>query len=159
MDCRARAILAEMTSAKHSYISNLEWRLATRSTPSWFSDKWQSNEQQVRKEPAGYKEWSGQEVQGSDQLTGGASASTGDGGGEGSGKKRKCSVGTTRKLKHTREDLWELQTKKGSLKKTCMCQTEANDKVWDLNRKTERAFETSALLYTRFEQINGELAR
>ena len=29
--------------------------------------------------------------------------------------------------------------KRGSLNKTYKCHTEANDKVWDLNRKTERA--------------------
>ena len=45
----------------------------------------------------------------------------------------------------------------GNLKKTYQCQTEANDKVWDLNRKTEKALETLALLYTRFEQINSDL--
>ena len=40
----------------------------------------------------------------------------------------------------------------GRLKKNHMCQTEANDKVWDLNRKTERIPETWALLCTRFDQ-------
>ena len=68
---------------------------------SWYSDKLQSNELQVRKEPAGLKERSS-----------GASASTDSGGGQGSGKKKISlhSTGgdTTRRLDINREDLWEL---------------------------------------------------
>ena len=42
-----------------------------------------------------------------------------------------------------------------SLKKTHTCQTEANDKVWDLNW----ALETLAILYVRFEQVNSDPAK
>ena len=98
-------------------------------------------------------------------------ASTDGGGGQGSGKKKKISISPLggrgeilhEKLHINREDLWELQKildgKKGSLKKTYTCQTGANDTVWDLNRKTARALETLALLYTRFEQVNCDLAK
>ena len=70
---------------------------------------------------------------------------------------------TTKKLIVNREDMWELQKilegKKGSLKKTRKCPTEANDKGWDLHQKTERALDTFAILYERFEQVNSDLAK
>ena len=42
--------------------------------------------------------------------------------------------------------------------KTCMCQTEASDEVWDLNMQTETALNTLAILFERFEQVNSDLA-
>ena len=51
---------------------------------------------------------------------------------------------------------WE---KQGSPKTTYRCQTEASDKVWDLNRKTERALDTLAILCERFEQVNSDVAK
>ena len=68
----------KLTSAKCSHMSN-DVSLSVR-----VEDKWQSNEQQVRKESAGHKEWGRQEVQWTEQVTGGASASTDGGGGQGS---------------------------------------------------------------------------
>ena len=78
-----------------------------------------------------HKEWSRQEVQGTEQVTGGASASTDGGGGQGSGKKKKkisrCLLGgnTTRRLNVNRKDFWDLQEfldgKKVSLKNPCKC--------------------------------------
>ena len=48
--------------------------------------------------------------------------------------------------------------KNASLRKTYKNQTEANDKVWDLNRELERALDSLALFYERFEQVNSDLA-
>ena len=59
-----------------------------RSTPSWCSDKWQSDEQHVRKEPAGYNEWRRHDTQGNARETGGASVSADGAGSQGSGKKK-----------------------------------------------------------------------
>ena len=52
-----------------------------------------------------------------------------------------------------------LDGKKASLRQTCDNQTKANDKDWwDLNRKTEKALETLAIFYVRFEQgIKGSV--
>ena len=46
---------------------------------------------------------------------------------------------------------------KASLRKTHRTQTEANDKVWDMNRKTEQALDTFAILNTKFEQVTEDL--
>ena len=82
---------------------------------------------------------------------GGASATTDGGDGQGPGKKKKMSLchpggDTTRRLDIHREDCCELQKvldeKERRPDKTYKCQTEANDKVWDRNQKTERALET-----------------
>ena len=47
---------------------------------------------------------------------------------------------------------------KASLRKTHRTQTEANDKVRDMNRKTEQALDTFAILNARFEQVTKDLA-
>ena len=63
----------------------------------------------------------------------------------------------------TREDFWECQKildgTKGSLRKACKCQTEASDKLWDMNRETERALDTLTLLYERIVQVNSDFAK
>ena len=56
---------------------------------------------------------------------------------QGSRKKKKHNIDTTRKLKLGTPE--NPRWKRCSLNKTYKCHTEANDKVWDLNRKTERA--------------------
>ena len=43
------------------------------------------------------------------------------------------------------------------LGKTYKTQTEANDKVWDVNRKTEKALDTLEILYVRFEVVSRDL--
>ena len=101
------------------------WR---RSIPSWYSDKWQSNEQRARKEPAGYKEWGRREDQGTVLVTGGASASTDDGGSQGSRKKEKLCASdwdTAEKLSIIREDLWSSRKSSIGKKAAYRCQTEA----------------------------------
>ena len=124
-----------------------------------YSDKWQSNEKQVRKEPADHKEWGRQEVQGTEQVSIGASAST-----DAKVQKKKISLcppggDTTRRLNINREDLWELKKKRQPAKNTSNCHMEANDQAWDLNPKTEQVLETLAILYARFEQVNSALAK
>ena len=47
--------------------------------------------------------------------------------------------------------------KKASLGKTYKTQTEANDKGWDLNRKTEKALDTMAILCARFDKVSRVL--
>ena len=58
-------------------------------------------------------------------------------------------------LNITCDDILDLQKivtgKKASLGHTYKTQTEANDKVWDLNKKTEWALEALAILYARFD--------
>ena len=44
-----------------------------------------------------------------------------------------------------------------SLRKGHRTQTEANDKVWNMNRKTEQALDTFAILNTKFEQVTDDL--
>ena len=46
----------------------------------------------------------------------------------------------------------------GMLAKDLKVPTEANDKVWALNRHTGSALETLAILCQRFEQVNSDLA-
>ena len=48
--------------------------------------------------------------------------------------------------------------KKASLRKTYKNQTEANNKVWAVNRDPKRAVDTLALLNERFEQVNSDSA-
>ena len=77
MDCCARAILLKSRLRNippyplMNDVSQSVWTEEEEYTLV-YSDWWQSNEQQVRKEPAGYKEWSRREDQGADQLIGGA---------------------------------------------------------------------------------------
>ena len=61
------------------------------------------------------------------------------------------------RLEKRRATLRVLSGKKASLGKTYKTQTEANDKVWDTNRKTEKALDTVAILYGRFEQVSKDL--
>ena len=44
------------------------------------------------------------------------------------------------------------------MRKTCKSQTEAREKVWDLNKETENVLETLAVLFERFERANSDLA-
>ena len=44
------------------------------------------------------------------------------------------------------------------MRKTCESQTEAREKVWDLNKETENGLETLAVLFERFERANSDLA-
>ena len=44
------------------------------------------------------------------------------------------------------------------MRKTCKSQTEANDKELSLNKKTEKALETLAILCERFEQVKSNVA-
>ena len=46
---------------------------------------------------------------------------------------------------------------KASLGTTYKTQTEANDKAWDFLGKTEKALETLAILYARFEKVSRDL--
>ena len=40
-------------------------------------------------------------------------------------------------------------------RKTHKCLSEANDKVWSLNRQTEKALDTLVILYERSEQVKN----
>ena len=122
--------------------------MTPRDQSGWYSDEWQLSEQHTRKRRRSR-----------------------DGADDGrcwcQHRWRRCLYppgwDTAKKLSINSDDLWELQKifdgKNGSLNKTCKCQAEANDTVWDLNWKTERALDTLANLYERFEQVNSDLAK
>ena len=129
-----------------------------RSTPSCLSDKRQPSEQRSCKEPEAYKEWVEKENLRTEQTSGGKRAR---GAKYEHRNRRQPRVGQKRRSKpHTglqkripsirRGDLWELQKildeKQGTLKKIRKSQKETNDKVRGLNRPTETALNTLAIL-------------
>ena len=142
MNSRARAILVgshfcETFLHIHSQITSRS-QSGWRSTPSWYSDKWQSNERQTREEPAGYKDCGGREDQVSDQLTGAASASTDGGRRQESGRKSstvsKPRGSSNTPVKACGNSRKSLMQKKGSLKK-----------LTGVRRKRSTKFGTSTL--------------
>ena len=113
----------------------------------------------------GYPEWSGKQDQGQEQVAEGANARTDGSGSQETAKKKKIRAAdwtTERRCSVRRDDLWTYKkssmAKKTSLRKTNKCQTEANDKVWSLNRDTEKALDTFEILHERFEPVIGDLA-
>ena len=119
----------------------LGWR-----TPSRHSDKWQSTQQRGRKELAGYKE-------GEDRKTKGISWRW--------WVPARVQMVEGAKLSIEREDLWELRKilggHKGSLRENCKCQTEANDRVWVLNRDEESGFRLPATSPMWFKDLTNTL--
>ena len=101
----------------------------------------------------GYKEWGRHDTRSHTTETGGASSSTRERRRQDSGKKHKSQTSGEapgKFLNITCEVVWDVQKvldgKKASLCKTDKTQTKANDKVCDLNRKTEKALKTLAKL-------------
>ena len=103
-----------------------------------------------------------QEVQGPEQVMGGASASTDGGGGQGSGKNKKIIADTLRKLNINREDLWVTpdnpRWEKGQPEKDLQVLHGTERQSLGREPKDGEALETLALLYTRFEQVNSDMA-
>ena len=62
-------------------------------------------------------------------------------------------VRVTSRMRDAREDCGEK-----SLRKTYKCQTEANEKVWFLDRDSEKALVPLENICERIEQVNGDLA-
>ena len=85
-----------------------------------------------------------------------ASACTDGGGGQETGKKIKFGR-TCGPQKEDVEDLWDLLKNLGWKKKASVCKTYKNDEVSNLNEEKEKAMETLAVLYERFEQVNSDL--
>ena len=138
------------------------WR---RSIISWFSDKWQSNEPEVRKDSVGHRM---EQIRISRCPTGNGRCRCQHRWRRwprfGKEKRRTISAslvvippGSSTSTAKTFGFPENLRWKKGSLKHTCKCQTEANAKVFDLNGKTERALRTFALLYARFDQVISDV--
>ena len=69
---------------------------------------------------------------------------------------------TEKRCSIRREDLGELQKvldgKKSQPPQDPQMPDGGNDKVWALNRQTETALDTLAILYQRFERVNSDLA-
>ena len=47
--------------------------------------------------------------------------------------------------------------KRASQRKTHKTQIEAHERSWDMNRKTEKALDTLAIFFARFEQVSKDL--
>ena len=115
-----------------------------------------------------HKEWSRQEIQGTEHATGGASGSIKGGGGQGSGKKKKISICLTvwryhRKAQHqprrpvgTPENpRWEERQREKDLQESDGGERRSSGP----EREDGTGLETLAILYARFEQVNDEVAK
>ena len=127
----------------------------TRQSPS----SWQSSQGYGGQEPEGYKEWCRHDTRGHTTETGGASSSVEERRSQVSGKKHISHTSGNPQCKNSqylvRRPLEA--TKKPKWEGVYQTQADANDKVWDLDRKPETAPDTIAILYAGFEKVSRDV--